>query len=70
MNNINETLEPRWIEADESPWNIRVFDCRAVATTMASTLTQSDSAEEFMAMRQSDGSHLFGKRPDMFTEFH
>jgi len=64
MNNINETLEPRWIEADESPWNIRVFDCRAVATTMASTLTQSDSAEEFMAMRQSDGSHLFGKRPE------
>jgi len=63
MNNIDSSMEPRWIEADDNPWGIRVFDCRAIATTMVSTANQSDSAEQFTALRASDGSHLYGKRP-------
>ncbi len=64
MSKLDESMEPRWISAEDSPWGIPVFDCRAIATTMVSTATQSDSAEQFMALRESDGSHVFGKRPN------
>ncbi|MCX6140784.1 MAG: hypothetical protein NTX15_08155 [Candidatus Kapabacteria bacterium] len=63
MSKIEESMEPRWIDAADSPWGIRVFDCRGIATTMVSTATHSDSAEQFIALRNSDGSHLYGKRP-------
>ena len=64
MSKIDDTMEPRWIEAHDSPWGIRVFDCRAIATAMVSTAKHSDSAEQFIALRNSDGAHLFGKRPE------
>jgi hypothetical protein len=63
MNDLSSSLEPRWIAAEDSPWGVTVFDCRAMATTMVSTTSQADTAEQFVALRSSDGSHLFGKRP-------
>lgn len=56
-------MEPRWIEAENSPFGVRIFDCRAIATAMTASSTDADAAHQFMALRESDGSHLFGKRP-------
>lgn len=63
MNDLTSSLEPRWIAAEDSPWGIRVFDCRGMATAMTSTTSQADTAEQFMALRNADGAHLYGKRP-------
>ncbi len=56
-------MEPRWIDGANSPWGFPVFDCRAIATTMSASASNNDVAEQFVALRSSDGSHLFGKRP-------
>jgi hypothetical protein len=56
-------MEPRWIEADQSPFGVRIFDCRAIATAMMTSTADADAAAQFMALRESDGSHLFGQRP-------
>jgi hypothetical protein len=60
---LESSMEPRWIEAEQSPFGVRIFDCRAIATALTATSTDADAAEQFMALRESDGAHLFGKRP-------
>ena len=62
-------MEPRWIEASESPFGVRVFDCRAIATAMAASSPSQDVAELFMQTRTSDGSHLFGRHPSNPVKF-
>jgi hypothetical protein len=63
MSTLESSLEPRWIEAANSPFGVRVFDCRAIATTMVASSPSHEVAELFMSTRDSDGTHLFGKHP-------
>jgi hypothetical protein len=52
-----------WIEASESPFGIRVLDCRSVAYNMVSTTGDPKVAAKFTELRNSTGRHLRGSLP-------
>lgn len=53
----------RWLEADESPFGIRVLDCRPFSRSMISTTKDPGIANRFVQLRASDGREHVGKRP-------
>lgn len=64
MTNALDDISPRWITAAESPFGSPIFDCRSMALH---TIGASDDPERhvrFTELRQSDGSHVYGTRPD------
>lgn len=56
--------DTRWIEAKDNPFNIRIFDCREYALKMISTTQNSEIANKFLELRNSDGKELIGKFPE------
>ena len=67
LGNNNETLpeyESTWIEANENPFKMRIFDCREYALKMISTTLNQETANKFLELRNSDGTELIGKFPE------
>lgn len=55
--------ELRWIEASESPFGIRVLDCRPVALGLTTTTADPSVAQRFLALRSSSGIEHLGQVP-------
>jgi len=52
-----------WIEAEQSPYPMRVLDCRSVCRSMVSTTKDQSVAMRFAELRQSTGERHRGKAP-------
>jgi hypothetical protein len=48
--------KPRWIEARDNPFGIRVFDCRPFTRTATATSRDLNIAQQFAASRSDNGS--------------
>ncbi len=59
-----ETFEMKWIEPNDNPYKVRVFDCREFAINMISTTQNEEIAKNFSLTRQSDGKEYIGKFPN------
>jgi hypothetical protein len=60
-------FEIRWLEAAESPFGARLFDCREYAIHHFSTTADNAVAERFLNSRATDGKEYFGQFPDDAT---
>ena len=58
-----ETYEMKWIEPNNNPYKIKVFDCREYAINRISTTQNEAIAKNFASTRQSDGKEYIGKFP-------
>lgn len=47
--------EAVWIDANENPYNVRIFDCREYALKMISTTSNQEIIKKFLELRNSDG---------------
>ena len=63
QNENKETFEMKWIEANDNPYKLRVFDCREYAVNSISTTQNEEIAKSFSSTRQSDGKEYIGKFP-------
>lgn len=53
----------RWIEADDNPFNVKIFDCRPYALAMISFSDDKKVAEHFALSRSSEGEQYRGSTP-------
>jgi hypothetical protein len=53
-----------WLEADQTPFGIRVLDCRPFSTSMISTTKDPAIADRFTRLRTATGEEHRGKTPD------
>lgn len=60
----NENYELKWIEANDNPFKLKIFDCREYAMKMISTTQNEDIVKSFFSTRQSDGKEYIGKFPN------
>lgn len=63
-NNQTENYELKWISANESPFKLKVFDCREYAMKMISTTQNEEIVKSFFSSRQSYGKEYIGKFPE------
>jgi len=54
----NPWPEPRWLEANESPFGIRVYDCRRDTQTRILWTPSLDRAKEWIRVTNADGSEF------------
>lgn len=47
--------ESRWVTEDETPFKMKLFDCREFALHMFSNTTDKNILEKYLAMQSSDG---------------
>lgn len=59
----NPFAQLAWIEADESPFNVRMLDCRGFSRSMLATTRDPEIATRFLALRNSAGEQHRGKSP-------
>lgn len=59
-----ETFEMKWIEANDNPYKLKVFDCREYAINRISTTQNEEVAKNFSSTRQSDGKEYIGRFPN------
>ncbi len=59
--------KPRWLEATDNPFGIRVLDCRPVVLVMVSTTTDPNIARSFVELRSSSGAQHIGRAPENAT---
>ena len=52
-----------WIEADKSPFKVRVLDCRSFSRSVLETTADPEIAARFLALRNSTGEQHRGKTP-------
>ena len=55
--------DPRWYEAHENPYGLRIFDCRQVTQTMILGTTRCETAEEWARLLLVDGQEFRGAAP-------
>ena len=53
--------ESRWVEEDETPFKMKLFDCREFALHMLSNTTDKKIVEKYLAMQESDGKEYIEK---------
>jgi hypothetical protein len=52
-----------WLTPEQSPFGIRVLDCRAFCRLMISVSSDAEIARRFTELRQTGGAHLRGRTP-------
>jgi hypothetical protein len=52
-----------WVEAEQSPYGMRVLDCRSVCHSLVSTTADKNLAERFVELRESTGEQHRGQVP-------
>ena len=57
-------FEMKWIEPNDNPYKIRIFDCREYALNRISTTQNEEIAKHFASSRKSDGKEYIGKFPN------
>lgn len=55
---------PRWLSAEESPFDIPVLDCRPVTTTSLLFTQDKEVAERYVRLTRSDGKEFAEKHPE------
>ena len=64
-NQISQTkYNPKWIEAKDNPFNVRIFDCREYAINMISSTKNQEIVHNFLQSRKSNGQEYIGKFPE------
>jgi hypothetical protein len=53
-----------WLEADDSPFGLRVLDCRPFSTAMISATKDASIATRFTQLRASTGEEHRGRHPE------
>jgi len=48
-------FEPRWLNPNETPFNMKLFDCREYALHMVSSTGDKNIIEKYIQMQSSDG---------------
>ena len=56
----NPWPEPRWLEAHESPFGIRVYDCRKVTVTMILGSLRRETVDEYLKTTMGFGEQFRG----------
>jgi hypothetical protein len=64
MSQANPFADVRWLEPHESPFGIRVLDCRPFTTSMISSTKDSSITVRFATLRRSDGSEHRSAHPE------
>ena len=54
----NPWPEPRWLEAHESPFGIRVYDCRKTTQETLVWTTREESAKEWLRLTMANGEEF------------
>lgn len=58
-----QTYELKWIEANDNPFKVKIFDCREYAINRRSTTQNQDIATKFLETRASNGTEYIGRFP-------
>ena len=59
-----ETFELKWIEPNDNPFKVKIFDCREYAINRLSTTQNQEIATKFLETRKSNGTEYIGKFPN------
>lgn len=63
-NKSQETFELKWIEPNDNPFKIKIFDCREYAINRFSTTKNPEITAKFLETRRSNGTEYIGKFPN------
>lgn len=67
--NDSEEFDLKWLEPEESGFNIRVLDCRPFTETRVAFAAEEQNAITFLSTRDSGGEHHRGKSPENACSF-
>lgn len=63
QNSSNTKFDLTWIEAADTPWNVKVLDLRPISQVMLSSSENASMASNALSYGQDDGTSFIGKKP-------
>jgi hypothetical protein len=61
---VKDATDMKWIEPDDNPFKIKVFNCRNFAINRISMSGDAEIVKSFALLRQSNGKENIGKSPN------